>query len=102
MDTKKLDPTHAHLLDAPQRDEYLSTTTLVELLELTGSETVVDYGAGTGRVARAAAQRREVGPPDELLYTAAEAAAELEAAGLKGGALDAGFPFHFTLRAVPA
>ena len=51
----KFDPARAHLLDARERDEYLPDRALLDLLELTGSETVLDYGAGTGRVALAAA-----------------------------------------------
>jgi len=57
IDPKKFDPARAHLLDAPERDAYLPDGTLVDLLELTGGETVLDYGAGTGRVALAAATR---------------------------------------------
>lgn len=49
-DAKKFDPAHAHLLDAPERERYLPTAALVDLLELGGEETVVDYGAGTGRL----------------------------------------------------
>ncbi len=54
---RKFDPARAHLLDAPEREEYLPDATLVALLELSGEETVLDYGAGTGRVALAAAAR---------------------------------------------
>ena len=56
-DPHKFDPARAHLLDAPDRDEFLPDRGLVDLLELTGEETVLDYGAGTGRVAIAAAER---------------------------------------------
>jgi len=56
-DPKKFDPARADLLDAPERDAYLPDTALVDLLELAGAETVLDYGAGTGRVALAAAAR---------------------------------------------
>jgi ubiquinone/menaquinone biosynthesis C-methylase UbiE len=53
----KFDPARAHLLDSPERDEFLPDGVLVELLELEGAETVLDYGAGTGRVALAVAAR---------------------------------------------
>jgi ubiquinone/menaquinone biosynthesis C-methylase UbiE len=46
----KFDPANAAALDAPEREQYLPTQTIVALLELSGGETVVDYGAGTGRV----------------------------------------------------
>lgn len=54
-DPKKFDPSRAHLLDSADRDRYLPTASLVQLLVLAGDELVVDYGAGTGRVAIAAA-----------------------------------------------
>jgi len=54
---RKFDPARAPLLDAPERESYLPDAALVDLLELTGGETVLDYGAGTGRVALAAAAR---------------------------------------------
>lgn len=54
---RKFDPARVHLLDAPERDAFLPDATIVDLLELTGGETVLDYGAGTGRVALAVAAR---------------------------------------------
>jgi len=48
---RKFDPSRADQLDAPERDSYLPDAPLVELLALRGAETVVDYGAGTGRLA---------------------------------------------------
>ncbi len=54
-DPKKFDPARAHLLDAPEREAYLPTPELIRLLDLGGVERVVDYGAGTGRLALAAA-----------------------------------------------
>jgi len=48
---RKFDPARADQLDAPERDSYLPDAPLVELLDLRGEETVVDYGAGTGRLA---------------------------------------------------
>jgi ubiquinone/menaquinone biosynthesis C-methylase UbiE len=53
----KFDPTRAHLLDSSERDKFLPDGVLVDLLELTGAETVLDYGAGTGRVSMAIAGR---------------------------------------------
>ena len=186
-DPKKFDPARAHMLDAPERERYLPTEALVALLALRGDETVVDYGAGTGRLVRAVAQRlvaggevvaveesdemferlaagiaevdnargvlisgnrvpladgsvqrilavnllhevrreraleemcrllapggsvlavdwergrdRAGGPPDELLYTAAEAATELAVAALATDILETPLPFHFAIRA---
>lgn len=56
-DPKKFDPARAHVLDSPEREAYLPTAELIDLLELDGVEHVVDYGAGTGRLALAAAER---------------------------------------------
>lgn len=55
-DPKKFDPAKAHLLDRPERERYLPSGALVALLTLHRDETVVDYGAGTGRVTRAVAR----------------------------------------------
>lgn len=55
-DPKKFDPARADVLDAPEREAYLPTAPLIELLELDGVERVIDYGAGTGRLALAAAE----------------------------------------------
>lgn len=44
----KFDPTHAPNLEDPSRLEALPPDAVVGLLRLTGAETVVDYGAGTG------------------------------------------------------
>ena len=56
-DAKKFDPARAHVLDAPERERYLPRVELVDRLELHGDETIVDYGAGTGRLARAVAEQ---------------------------------------------
>ena len=184
-DPKKFDPAKAHLLDRPERERYLPSAELVALLTLRGDETVVDYGAGTGRVASAVAgaltsgevvavdespemfehlaaqmdgvervrpllitgnevplpdgcaervlavnmlheirgepalaeirrllapggfvlavdwergRERDSGPPDHLLYSAAEAAEELLAAGFDAEILDVDLPYHFVVR----
>jgi SAM-dependent methyltransferase len=185
-DPKKFDPARAHVLDAPERERFLPTAELVALLQLQGDETVVDYGAGTGRVAlvvaaqlidggkviaadeseemferlaaqlsetdnaralliadnhvpldagaaervlavnllhevrgeRALAEMRRLlahggfalvvdwergrdrdgGPPDELLYTRAEAEAEMQAADLRTELVDTALPYHFALK----
>lgn len=183
---RKFDPAKAASLDSPEREAYLPTQVIVALLALSGQETVVDYGAGTGRLSvaladalpdgrvlavdeseemvghlrRATAERavvepiliarnsvpvgdgaadrilavnvlhevrgervlsemrrllapdgfllvvdwergrpRDFGPPDELLYSEAEAEAELRAAEFRVERLAPGFPFHLTLRA---
>ena len=53
----KFDPARVARLDAPERDAYLPDDRLIDLLALEGGETVVDYGAGTGRLALAAERR---------------------------------------------
>lgn len=45
---EKFDPKHAGKLENPDRLVELPPARLVELLRLTGAETVVDFGAGTG------------------------------------------------------
>lgn len=45
---EKFDPKHAHKLENPDRLVELPPAKLAELLRLTGAETVVDFGAGTG------------------------------------------------------
>ena len=45
---EKFDPRHADKLENPERLVELPPAKLVELLRLTGAETVVDFGAGTG------------------------------------------------------
>jgi ubiquinone/menaquinone biosynthesis C-methylase UbiE len=188
-DPKKFDPARAGMLDAPERERHLPTATVIGLLELSGGETLVDYGAGTGRFALAAAtalphgrvlavdesedmaallserlrgtanaqallisdnsvplgdgeadrvlavnvmheirgerafdemrrvlgpggllvmvdwergRERPVGPPDELLYTAAEAQAELDAVGFAASVRETDLPYHFVLQALAA
>jgi ubiquinone/menaquinone biosynthesis C-methylase UbiE len=55
MEAHKFDPARAELLDAPERERFLPDATIIDALELAGDETVVDYGAGTGRLTLAAA-----------------------------------------------
>jgi len=45
---EKFDPSHASKLENPERLVELPPAKLVELLQLTGTETVIDFGAGTG------------------------------------------------------
>lgn len=45
---EKFDPSHASKLENPERLLELPPAKLVELLQLTGAETVIDFGAGTG------------------------------------------------------
>jgi ubiquinone/menaquinone biosynthesis C-methylase UbiE len=45
---EKFDPSHASKLENPDRLVELPPAKLVQLLRLTGAETVVDFGAGTG------------------------------------------------------
>ena len=45
---EKLDPRHAAKLENPERLAGLPPARLVQLLQLTGAETVVDFGAGAG------------------------------------------------------
>jgi ubiquinone/menaquinone biosynthesis C-methylase UbiE len=45
---EKFDPANAGKLENPDRLVELPPARLVELLQLTGAETVVDFGAGTG------------------------------------------------------
>ena len=54
-ESRKFDPRRAAGLDAPERDLYLPSGQLIGLLELDGGETLLDYGAGTGRLTLAAA-----------------------------------------------
>jgi len=48
---EKFDPDHAAKLENPERLVELPPARLVQLLQLTGAETVIDFGAGTGMYA---------------------------------------------------
>lgn len=54
---RKFDPAKAERLEDPERQRFLPHARIADLLELSGDETVVDYGAGTGAVAVALAER---------------------------------------------
>lgn len=45
---EKFDPAHADRLENPERLIELPPAKLVELLRLSGAETIIDFGAGTG------------------------------------------------------
>lgn len=57
MQSHKFDPARAEMLDAPDRDRFLPDSVIIDALALEGDETVIDYGAGTGRLTLAAAAR---------------------------------------------
>ncbi len=82
---RKFDPARADRLDAPERDAYLPDAPLVDLLALNGEETVVDYGAGSGRLAiavrRALGSGGRVIAVDESAEMLARLGERIEAAG---------------------
>lgn len=45
---RKFDPARAHKLEDPERQRFLPHRRIVQMLDLSGAETVIDYGAGTG------------------------------------------------------
>lgn len=53
----KFDPAKVSRLDRPERQQILPSERLVDLLALQGSETVVDYGAGSGVVTVVVSER---------------------------------------------
>jgi ubiquinone/menaquinone biosynthesis C-methylase UbiE len=59
------DPGRAEMLDAPERERDMPAEQVADLLALTGSETVIDYGAGTGRLALAVAAK--LGPEGSVI-----------------------------------
>lgn len=62
------------------------------LLAADGFALIVDWERG---------RERDCGPPDHLLYTAADADAMLRAAGFAPERIDAGLRLHFVLKAHP-
>jgi hypothetical protein len=68
----------------------LALAEMRRLLAPGGFVLVVDWERG---------RERDSGPPDELLYTADEAAHELQITGLSTEVLDARLPFHFVIKA---
>ncbi len=85
---EKFDPAHAHKLEDPQRLVELPPGRVVALLELRGTETVVDYGAGTGLYALHLAQALPGGrvfAVDEHDALLAHVDAKVAAAGLPAG-----------------
>lgn len=90
-DDKKFD----HVLDAAERERYLPTGALVEALGVDGGARVIDYGAGTGRVARAVAV--QLGEGGQVF--AVEESEEIARAGFATEPLALDLPFHFPLRA---
>lgn len=55
QEPRKFDPAKAASLDSPEREACLPTQAIVALFALSGQETVVDYGSGTGRLSVALA-----------------------------------------------
>lgn len=53
----KFDPARAEQLEHPERQEFLPNERVLDLLDLRGGETVVDYGAGIGILAVPLARR---------------------------------------------
>lgn len=57
----KFDPSRAEQLERPERQDFLPNDRVLDLLELRGAETVVDYGAGSGVLTVPLARRLERG-----------------------------------------
>lgn len=55
----------ADRLEGPDRERDMSADAVADLLDLTGNETVLDYGAGTGRLTVAVARR--LGPQGRVV-----------------------------------
>jgi SAM-dependent methyltransferase len=55
----------ADMLDGPERERDMPAGRVADLLALAGSETIIDYGAGTGRLAIAVAER--LGPEGSVI-----------------------------------
>ena len=65
---EKFDPAHASKLENPDRLVELPPAGLIRLLALAGSETVIDFGAGTGMYTLPVAEAL----PDGLVYAVDE------------------------------
>lgn len=48
MNERKFDPAKASRLEDPERQRFLPYARILELMDLSGAQTVIDYGAGTG------------------------------------------------------
>ena len=67
---QRFDPAKAHVLDDPERDTWLPTYRIFQLLDVPPEAEVMDYGAGSGVVAIALARSR----PDVFVYAIDEQA----------------------------
>jgi SAM-dependent methyltransferase len=86
----KFDPAHADKLENPERLVELPPANVLRLLALSGAETVVDYGAGTGLYSVPIASALTTGrlyAVDEHAELLAYVEAKVVAAALPGGRL---------------
>lgn len=70
----KFDPANVAKLERPERQEFLPDERVVGILDLTGSETVVDYGAGSGALSIPVARRL----PDGVVHAVDESPEMIE------------------------
>jgi SAM-dependent methyltransferase len=92
-------------LDTGSVDLVLAVNVLHEIRGESALEEIGRLLAADGRLLVVDWERerkRPFGPPDRLLYSAAEAHTELAAAGFDAEPLSLGLPYHFALRARPA
>jgi ubiquinone/menaquinone biosynthesis C-methylase UbiE len=71
---RKFDPASVAKLERPERQRFLPNEAVVGMLDLTGSETVVDYGAGSGVLAISVARNL----PEGVVYAVDESPEMLE------------------------